>query len=75
MEQPVSSRDTSCETETQATFRSHKNVLCQIDAKRHNGHGLPLSSELMRDRTSHRGTELPVAAMRLVRDGEVPFIR
>ena len=25
--------------------------------------------------TSHRGTELPFAAMRLVRDGEVPFIR
>jgi hypothetical protein len=39
------------------------------------GHGLPLSNELMRYRTSHRGTQMPVAATRLVRDGEVPFIR
>jgi hypothetical protein len=29
----------------------------------------------MRDRTSHRGTRLPFTATRLVRDGEVPFIR
>ena len=40
-----------------------------------NSHGLPLPSELMRVRTSHRGTSLPVAASRLARDGEVPFIR
>jgi hypothetical protein len=40
-----------------------------------NGHGLPLPNELMRFRTSHRGTSLPVAAIRLVRDREVPFIR
>jgi hypothetical protein len=52
-----------------------KHVLCQIDAKSHNSHGLPLSSELMRVRPSHRGTQLPFAAMRLARDGEVPFIR
>jgi IS5 family transposase len=37
--------------------------------------GLPLPNELMRLRTSHRGTELPAAAARLVRDGEVPSIR
>jgi hypothetical protein len=52
-----------------------KHVLGEIDADVDNGHGLPLPSELMRLRTSHRGTTLPVAASRLVRDGEVPFIR
>lgn len=52
-----------------------KHVLGEIDTQIQNGHGLPLSSELMRNRTSHRGTELPVAASRLARDGEVPFIR
>jgi hypothetical protein len=52
-----------------------KHVLGEIDSQSDNGHGLPLSNELMRFRTSHRGTSLPVAAMRLVRDGEVPFIR
>jgi len=51
-----------------------KYVLGEIDPQSDNGHGLPLSNELMRFRTSHRGTSLPVAAMRLVRDGEVPFI-
>jgi hypothetical protein len=30
---------------------------------------------LMRYCTSHRGTEVSVAARRRVRDGEVPFIR
>jgi hypothetical protein len=35
----------------------------------------PFPSELMRVRTSHRGTESPATARRLVRDGEVPFIR
>ena len=30
MEQPVSSRITSCKTETQATFRSHKHVLGNV---------------------------------------------
>jgi hypothetical protein len=35
----------------------------------------PLSSELMRFHTSHLGTQLPFAAMRLARLGEVPFIR
>ena len=52
-----------------------KNVLGEIDTDSQNSHGLPLPSELMRVRTSHRGTSLPVAATRLVRDGEVPFIR
>jgi hypothetical protein len=52
-----------------------KDVLGEIDADVDNGHGLPLPSELMRVRTSHRGTSLPVAASRPVRDGEVPFIR
>ena len=34
------------------------------------------TSELMRDRTSHRGTWMPIAAnARRTRDGEVPFIR
>jgi hypothetical protein len=52
-----------------------KHVLGEIDTQSDNGHGLPLSNELMRFRTSNRGTSLPLAAMRLVRDGEVPFIR
>jgi hypothetical protein len=53
-----------------------KNVLGEIDSQSDNSHGLPLSNELMRYRTSHRGTSLPFAAIaRLVRDGEVPFIR
>ena len=54
-----------------------KDVLGEIDSNGDNGsHGLPLPSELMRHCTSHRGTELPVAATaRLARDGEVPFIR
>jgi len=52
-----------------------KDALGEIDTDVDNGHGLPLPSELMRVRTSHRGTSLPVAAPRLERDGEVPFIR
>ena len=52
-----------------------ENVLGEIDPDVQNGHGLPLPSELMRDRTSHRGTQLPFAAMRPIRDGEVPSIR
>ena len=39
-----------------------EDVLGEIDANVQNGHGLPLPSELMRVRTSHRGTSLPVAA-------------
>jgi hypothetical protein len=50
-----------------------KHVLGKIDADGENGHALPLPSELMRARTSHRGTSMPVAATRLARDGEVPF--
>ena len=39
MEQPVSSgRSSSCETETQATCRSHEHALCQINADRRNLH-------------------------------------
>ena len=52
-----------------------KNILGQINTDGQNRHGLPLPNELMRVHTSHRGTQLPFAAMRLVRDGEVPFIR
>jgi hypothetical protein len=52
-----------------------KHVLGEIDADEYDSHGLPLPSELMRVRTSHRGTLWPVAALRLTRDGEVPFIR
>ena len=51
-----------------------KHVLGEIDTDSQNSHGLPLPNELMRDRASHRGTELPFTAMRLFRDGEVPFI-
>ena len=39
MEQPVSSRITSCKTETQATFRSHEDMLCQVNANCRNLHG------------------------------------
>jgi len=52
-----------------------KHVLGEIDADEYDSHGLPLPSELMRGRTSHRGTLWPVAALRLTRDGDVPFIR
>jgi len=56
-----------------------EDVLGEIDTDGDNGHGLPLStqtSELMRFRTSHRGTWMPIAATaRRARDGEVPFIR
>jgi len=52
-----------------------KNILGEIDTNGQNRHGLPLPSELMSVRASHRGTLLPVAAMRPARDGEVPFIR
>ena len=48
----------------------------QALAKSDNGHGRPLSSELMSFRTSHRATSLPVSAIpRVARDGEVTFIR
>ncbi len=52
-----------------------ENVLGEIDPDVQNGHGLPLPSELMRLRHSHRGTQLPVARQRLAQDGEVPSIR
>ena len=58
---------------------SSKDVLGEIDTDGDNGrHGLPLpkTSELMRDRISHRGTLMPYfAAVRITQDGEVPFIR
>ena len=54
-----------------------KHALGEIDTNVQNGHDFPFSSELMRLRTSHRGTRcrLPFAASRLARDGEVPCIR
>ncbi|WP_211090284.1 hypothetical protein, partial [Pseudothauera nasutitermitis] len=52
-----------------------KYVLGEIDSSGHNAHGLPLSDGLMRVRTSHRGIQVPITAMRSGRDGEVPFIR
>ena len=52
-----------------------KHVLGEINTSGQNSHGLPLPDELMRNRTLHRGTQLPFAASRLVRDREVPFIR
>jgi hypothetical protein len=52
-----------------------KNVLGEVNTSGQNRHGLPLPNELMRVRNSHRGTWMPFAASRLVRDGEVPFIR
>lgn len=45
-----------------AMHREH--VLGEIGTDGHNSDGLPLPDELMRDHTSHRGTELPLAAMR-----------
>jgi len=45
-------------------------VLGEIDA---NVETSPLD-QLIRCRTSHRGTSLPLAATRPVRDGEIPFI-
>ena len=51
-----------------------ENVLGEIDADEDNGHGLPLSDELMRFATPSWHS-LPFAAMRPVRGGEVPFIR
>jgi hypothetical protein len=52
-----------------------KDILGEMNADEYDSHGLPLSSELMRVRTSHRGTSLPFAVSRPARDGEVPFIR
>ncbi len=52
-----------------------EDVLGSIDSDGQNGHGLPLPSELMRVRTSHHGSPLPLPALLRGRDGEVPFIR
>ena len=52
-----------------------KDVLGEIDSNEDNGHDFPFFIQLMRVRTSHRGTVLPVSALRITRDGEVPFIR
>ena len=52
-----------------------KDVLGEIDCNVQNRQGLSFPSELMKVRTSHRGTAVPVAALRLARDEEVPFIR
>jgi len=54
---------------------NRENVLGEVDTHGQNRHEPPLPNELMRDCTSHRGTWLPFAATRLVRDGEVSFIR
>lgn len=50
-------------------------ALGEIDADEYDDHGPPLASELLRVRTSHRGTLWPEAATRPGRDGEVPFVR
>jgi len=50
------------------------NTLGGIDVYVQNSDGLPLSSEWMRVRTVHRGTSMPVAAVRPARGGEVPAI-
>ena len=53
-----------------------ENVLGEIDPDVENGHDFPIKSELMRVRTSHRGTSMPYSAsLRAPRDEEVPFIR
>ena len=52
-----------------------KDVLGEIDSNEDNGHDFPFFIQLMKVRTSHRGTLLPVSALRITRDGEVPFIR
>ena len=49
-------------------------ILGEINTNSQNRHGLPLPDELMRERNSHRGTGLQIAAMGLFRDGEVPFM-
>ena len=55
-----------------------KDTLGESDADGDNGHDFPFhkTSELMRFRTSHRGTWMSdPATARITRDGEVPFIR
>ena len=55
-----------------------KDVLCQIDATDTIAMDFPFqqTSELMRVRASHSGTWMPYPAIvRIIRDGEVPFIR
>lgn len=55
-----------------------KDILGEINADGDNGHDFPFhkTSELMRDRTYHRGTWMPHhATARITRDGAVPFIR
>jgi len=53
---------------------TRKSVLGEVNTNGQNRYGRPLPNELMGDRTSHRGTWLPIAATRLIRDGEVLFI-
>ena len=52
-----------------------KNALGEINADRNNGHGLPLSSELMSFRNPIVALDAVRRKPRLARDGEVPFIR
>jgi hypothetical protein len=90
MSRQLSTRQTTIVTKLRKRFRRHepltqpasaipravhKHFLGEIDADEYDSHGFPLPSELMRVRTSHRDTYWPVAALRLTRDGEVPFIR
>ncbi|MFP4834374.1 hypothetical protein, partial [Paraburkholderia sp. BR10879] len=73
MEQPVSSGHTcSCETETHATCRSHKDVLGKIDSDGDNGHGLPLLLVLMKVETSSWHFDADSRLPPQPRDGEVP---
>jgi len=56
--------------------RARKDVRGEIDSNADNAHDFPLLVQLMRVRTSHLGTDSPVAvAPSSARDGEVPFIR
>jgi hypothetical protein len=53
---------------------ARNDILGEINSDGLNGHGLPLSSELMSVRTARRGTSLPVSLARMARHGEVPFM-
>ena len=52
-----------------------EDILGEIDADEYDGHGLPLSSEVMRVATPSWHWMPFAASLRLARDGEVPFIR
>jgi hypothetical protein len=76
MEQPVSSsHNSSCETETHATCRSHKDVIGKIDSDGDDRHGLPLLLVLMKVETSSWHVDADSRLPPQPQDGEVPFIR